>query len=168
MKQDILRLRKEGKTYTEIQNSLGCSRGTISYHCGKGQKEKTKARTIKNRRNTKSKILRKIDLFINRNSDNKLSYRKRSEIHVKMLNKVLDNPICYLTGKEINLHESESYNLDHIIPFSKGGENTLSNMGLTSKDANHSKSYLTFNEYINLCKDVLNNNGYKVSKRVMD
>ena len=36
MKEEILRLRQEGKTYTQIQDILGCSKGTISYHCGEG------------------------------------------------------------------------------------------------------------------------------------
>jgi predicted transcriptional regulator len=44
-KENILRLRSEGKTYKEIQNELGCSKGTISYHVGEGQKDKTIGRT---------------------------------------------------------------------------------------------------------------------------
>ena len=44
MKEKILQLRSEGKSYSEIQKELNCSRGTISYHCGKGQKEKTNIR----------------------------------------------------------------------------------------------------------------------------
>jgi DNA-binding CsgD family transcriptional regulator len=32
-KQDIIRLRKQGKSYREIENELGCSKGTIAYHC---------------------------------------------------------------------------------------------------------------------------------------
>lgn len=35
MKEDILKLRKEGKSYNEIKNILGCSKSTISYHCSK-------------------------------------------------------------------------------------------------------------------------------------
>ena len=42
-KDEILRLREEGKTYKEIQDELGCSKGTISYHLGEGQKLKYKA-----------------------------------------------------------------------------------------------------------------------------
>ena len=39
---EILRLRAEGKTYNEIQAELGCSKGTIAYHCGEGQEQKYK------------------------------------------------------------------------------------------------------------------------------
>ena len=42
MKDEILKLRSEGKTYSEIKKELGCSKSTISYYCGKGQKEKAK------------------------------------------------------------------------------------------------------------------------------
>jgi DNA-binding CsgD family transcriptional regulator len=48
-KEQIFSLRKEGKTYSEIQKILGCSKGTISYHLGDGQKEKTKKRMHKSR-----------------------------------------------------------------------------------------------------------------------
>lgn len=33
MKEKILKLRKEGLTYNEIKEKLGCSKSTISYHC---------------------------------------------------------------------------------------------------------------------------------------
>jgi len=42
MKEQILKLREQGKSYREIQQELGCSKGTISYHLGEGQKEKYK------------------------------------------------------------------------------------------------------------------------------
>jgi predicted transcriptional regulator len=35
MKDAILKLRKEGKTYNEIVNDLGCSKSTVSYYCTK-------------------------------------------------------------------------------------------------------------------------------------
>ena len=48
-KENILRLRSEGKSYRQIQAILGCSKGTIAYHLGPGQKDKTKDRTNRNR-----------------------------------------------------------------------------------------------------------------------
>ena len=50
MKEKILELFEQGKSYSEIQSILGCSKGTISYHVGVGQKEKTMTRT-KDKRN---------------------------------------------------------------------------------------------------------------------
>ena len=49
MKEDILKLRAQGKTYNQIKEILGCSKSTISYHCGIGQKQKTEIRNIRNR-----------------------------------------------------------------------------------------------------------------------
>ena len=47
MKNEILKLRAEGKSYKEIKKVLNCSSSTISYHCGDGQKEKTLSRNKK-------------------------------------------------------------------------------------------------------------------------
>lgn len=33
MKEEIIRLRLEGKSYNDIQRELGCSKSTISFHC---------------------------------------------------------------------------------------------------------------------------------------
>lgn len=44
LKQDIIDLRNQGLTYTEIKAKLGCSKGTISYYLGEGVKEKQNRR----------------------------------------------------------------------------------------------------------------------------
>lgn len=49
MKKQILALRAKGKSYREIQKILGCSRSTISYHCGEGQKQKKNDRQNQSR-----------------------------------------------------------------------------------------------------------------------
>ena len=45
----ILALRAKGFSYRKIQQKLNCSKSTISYHLGKGQKEKAKKRLEKQR-----------------------------------------------------------------------------------------------------------------------
>lgn len=47
--EQILDLYEEGKSYSQIVDELGCSKSTVSYHCGKGQKEKTKNRQKQSR-----------------------------------------------------------------------------------------------------------------------
>jgi len=61
MKEKILELRKEGKTYNQIVEILGCSKSTVSYYCGEGQKEKTRKRTDKLRNN--NPIIQKLDNY---------------------------------------------------------------------------------------------------------
>ena len=46
----IIELRNQGKSYNQIKEELGCSKGTIAYHLGDGQKEKTKGRMAKRRK----------------------------------------------------------------------------------------------------------------------
>lgn len=53
---DIKRLREQGKSYREIQDELGCSKGTISYHVGEGQKNKTLQRSQKRRTEMRSVV----------------------------------------------------------------------------------------------------------------
>ena len=50
MKEKIYELRAKGYSYRMIEKELGCSKGTISYHLGAGQKEKTNANTRRNRK----------------------------------------------------------------------------------------------------------------------
>ena len=50
MKEKILKLRKKGKSYSEISKTLNCSKATINYHCAEGAKEKFLAYRRKNRK----------------------------------------------------------------------------------------------------------------------
>lgn len=59
LRDSIVEMREEGKTYTEIKNELGCSLGTISYYCGIGQREKTKKRG-RDRRTQKVRYTQKL------------------------------------------------------------------------------------------------------------
>lgn len=49
LKDEILKLYAEGKSYNQIVDILGCSKSNVSYHCGKGQKEKTQNRQKQSR-----------------------------------------------------------------------------------------------------------------------
>ncbi len=54
LKLAILDLRGKFFSYKRIQKELGCSKGTIAYHLGKGQKEKNRLRNVKRRNKIKS------------------------------------------------------------------------------------------------------------------
>jgi len=169
MKNEILRLRAEGKTYNEIKKALGCSKGTIAYHCGKGQIQKTNTR----RKNLieKNPLYKKVDSFrtpfkkcirnrvehFHRSSDKNFSYHD-------IIEKYGYETKCYLTGDDVNFRDALSFALDHIIPRSRGGTNSLDNCGVTTPAANQAKHSLLLPEFLELCEKVLKNFGYKVEK----
>lgn len=176
---DILRLRSEGKTYNEIQKELGCSKGTISYHLGHGQKQKTEDR----RKNlTDSKLRKKVSYWKNRVAGEATQRQVSPRTHNrKMLQKVrefqkerrggtaptldwtyddlreiiADYQCCYLTGREIDVNDCDTFHLDHIEPRSRGGDNSIENLGLATPEANYAKGYLPLEDFIELCLDVV-------------
>ena len=191
MKEQILKLKSEGKSYKEIQELLGCSKGTISYHCGIGQKEKTKNRRDKRRENI---IKAKTDTFKYTKKQNNVTPKKETRISKDVVESVRkfnkrdtlkkggvdkelkptftwedvvekfgEKTICYLSGVEIDLFVN-NYNFDHIIPSSKGGLNTLENLGIAHEIVNYMKGDLTPDELISWCIKILKHNNYEVTK----
>jgi DNA-binding MarR family transcriptional regulator len=59
LKEQIIELRNRGYTYKEIKKTLGCSIGTVSYHLGVGQKEKT----ISKKRDKRNQIRKYIQQY---------------------------------------------------------------------------------------------------------
>jgi DNA-binding CsgD family transcriptional regulator len=168
-REDILSLRKQGLSYRKIQQKLGCSRSTISYHCGKSQSERKRVSNQK-----KNPLCRKVGSFKARctatswkHFRSKIKCFKRragDRWRVKVdspydcadvIEKLGKKPRCYLTGELINLEEPMSYSLDHINPVSKGGTNELNNLQITCASANSAKSNLTLDEFYKLCERVL-------------
>lgn len=180
LKYKIVELRAKGYSYNEISEKLNCSKSTISYYCGKDQKSKKNNRQRKRR--SCSVIRNKIEGFCYRSSSlqalydenrplekilnikirffsmNRKTKKTKQLFNVKdLLKKIGDNPTCYLTGRKINLDDGRSYHLDHIIPISKGGDNSLNNCGIACKEANQAKHNLSMIEFIQLCEEVVNN-----------
>ena len=166
MRDKIIQMRETGASYRDIQKELGCSIGTVSYYCGTGQKEKAINRLRKNKRSLNGILKRKKDNFSFSNGNRKrIGKRESLSFSSKEFkDKLVSNPTCYLTGRKIDLLQPKTYQCDHIIPVSKGGTNDLDNLGLACKDANQSKTDLTHDEYIRICKEVLIHHGYSVIK----
>jgi IS30 family transposase len=61
LEQRILELRKQGQSYRSIASVLGCSKSTICYHIGDGQKQKNLVRKQMSR--TVHPFVRKFDCF---------------------------------------------------------------------------------------------------------
>ena len=187
----IHELRKQGKSYNEIVKELGCNLGTVCYYINPNRKQKV----LSNGKNIrKNPLIQKISSFLrlskqeNKRKDSGDFYNNKINLILKnkiqfycnrrclmnhkqnfgikdVLSKIGKNPTCYLTGLPIDLTKSNTYNFDHIIPASRGGVNSLDNLGICTKKANMSKTDMTPDEFINLCKMVLEHNGYDVNKK---
>lgn len=72
---------------------------------------------------------------------------------------------CYLTGEIIDLSKPETYQLDHKIPWCKGGNATLDNLGICTPIANQAKNAMTPDELIEFCKKVLTHHGYEINEK---
>jgi 5-methylcytosine-specific restriction endonuclease McrA len=61
------------------------------------------------------------------------------------------NGLCGLTGRKL---EFDDMQLDHKMPRSRGGDNSIENLRWVCKDANQAKHGLTDEEFVVLCSQV--------------
>lgn len=71
---------------------------------------------------------------------------------------------CALTGRPLKFNEPQTYEYDHIMPHSRGGDNSLSNLQILCPEANQAKGMMTDEEFKDLCKEVIIHAGYKIYK----
>jgi CRISPR/Cas system Type II protein with McrA/HNH and RuvC-like nuclease domain len=90
----------------------------------------------------------KLQSFFKKYSDNKTP---NEELIKEFIQRYGVYPRCELTGKLINLNLSNSYELDHIIPISKGGESTFENMQIVLSSVNRMKAHYDLDEFITIC-----------------
>lgn len=178
LKEQIIKLRFEGKNYNQIKELLGCSKSTIGYHLDPEQKRRSRERhrKFKSRqhplyskinhfndiklhnkktRNYKSTAMQRLYWKLKRFNDGKVVNMITIE---QALEKFGDSPTCYISGTPIDLTKTQTYELDHIVPRSRGGSNSIDNMGLVTKDINQAKRAMTDKEFIALCKMVAEHN----------
>ena len=165
LKEQILTLRKKGLAYDEIAKKIPCSKGTVSYHCGKGVKEKTLLYQqdrrdgepiIKKMGNFRGKTYGRLRDFQRRDSIKGLKNRMENNFTIDELREHIgDNPTCYLTGRPIDLSDTKSFAFDHYVPASRGGKNELSNLRICCSAANYAKNDMLYEEFIQLCKEVI-------------
>lgn len=187
----IFELREQGVSRKKIAKILSCSTGSITYHLS-GEKGREKGRLrinkyrimhpfkiklrkfkdriyknkiISSKSSIKKSIYAKIRTFHKINHKEYISMENANFTVDEVIKKYNDNPRCYLTGESININKPSSYAFDHIVPRSRGGTNTLDNLGICTKKANASKTDMTKDEYIEHCKAVLLHNGFDIIKR---
>lgn len=186
IKNKILQLRAEGRSYSEICRELNCNKAAVSYHCGRGQKEKTLQRN-KNIRSKAHPFYKKLDNFKHTKNSKYKTFKTDSTVKHLIIKKIIDfhkgtnmenaftvndiinkfgeNPVCYLTGQPININNPRSYHFDHKVPRSRGGSNTIDNLGICTKTANQAKTDMTHDEFIEFCKSVLSHHEYNINKK---
>lgn len=59
---------------------------------------------------------------------------------------------CALTGRPLT---PGSASLDHIVPVRDGGEHTIENVQVLHKDINRAKSTLAYEQFVQLCREVV-------------
>ena len=181
--QKILELHNQGKTKKEIASILNCNIATVFYNVDPNYKinEKLRYKTnpiyrkiiqfcrIKTFQKPKSYKTTNIRSFIywkirtfctTKKGDKNVSHNFTPE---DVIGKFGTNPKCYLTGQEIDISKPRTYEFDHIIPKSRGGQNTLDNLGICTKESNRAKQTMTPDELFNLCKIILEHQGYKIT-----
>ena len=186
-----MQLRSDGLTYEQIAERLGCSKSTVCYHCGQEQRVKTSARTKRRRESnpglqaverffqrkstslgrrikdkpSKKDVREKVRAFQRRQGSKLVSCKHMSATftYYEMLAAYPDNARCYLTGRPVDLMNSSTYSLDHVVPATRGGTNDLSNMGIACPQANWAKSDMMVKEFVALCRDVVTHFGLKVT-----
>lgn len=177
---DLIDYYNQCKSYQQTCEKFKCAKSTVYYHVSVNGKSQNVERNRRFRSNTEPLKI-KFEKFINRtytekenkiqNSIKRAIYDKISDFQRKgftmsnnkftyedLINKIGTNPKCYLTGETIDLSNPKTYQLDHIIPISKGGTNTLDNLGICTREANIAKHNMTPEQFIELCKKVVANN----------
>lgn len=60
-------------------------------------------------------------------------------------------PKCHLTGLPVNYADAATYQLDHIVPISLGGQSNLDNLELCHPMANQMKNGYSLDEFVRFC-----------------
>ena len=188
LKNSIIALHKSGLNQTQIANQLDCTRATVQYYTVKGAKERSFKNALKSRRSQhpflskikqfcrKNRIFKKLynsitnrylyfklRNFLNPSKNKEFSMTTTKITLEQVIDKIGPNPTCYLTGDKIDITNTRSYNFDHVIPTSRGGENVLDNLQICTEQVNSAKGNNTNEEFIELCKKVLVYQGYKIT-----
>lgn len=78
--------------------------------------------------------------------------------YLDIINKFGQQPFCSLTGKPVFYSDPNSYQLDHIIPLSKGGSSDLSNLQIVCPIVNKMKNDIELNVFIETCELIVSRN----------
>jgi len=80
--------------------------------------------------------------------------KSESSVTAKRLLELLNqqNFTCPVSGRTLT---PETASLDHIVPLSRGGEHSISNVWIVDQQINHAKGTLLLEEFIALCRCIV-------------
>lgn len=134
MRKEILRLHRSGYSIKNIAKKLKCPISAVKYYLVPHNKAHP--------------YTKKIWDFC-RTNKNKIISTKQIKDYLG------EKPVCYLTGKKINIYLPSTYSFDHIIPLAAGGSNKLGNLGVCSMNANKAKADMLHKDFIKMCKIIV-------------
>lgn len=152
MDERILELSRQGLSIREISERVGLSKTSV--HERISGYSKSKVGVIKTK-------LKKFETGYKSNKVDRTVPLDRE----KAMKKILSTRDCYLSGRPIDITNRKQWSLDHKNPKSRGGTNSINNMGVSSSIVNRSKQDMNVQEFIEMCVDVARHNGYIVYKK---
>jgi len=170
MKNEILELRNNGKSYNEISKILGCSKSTISFHCKKN--ENNKKITLTNKQKKDINQIKNFDIIdfgsvvdIDKIKD-VIFYRKNRNNYDEIVDKTglsLDKIIKICKFNNIN-HQSDSQspNKNEILEMNKYYLE-IKNLKKVAKKFNY--SYHTVRKYIDPIGKYSNTEEYNTKRK---
>jgi 5-methylcytosine-specific restriction endonuclease McrA len=153
--EQINSLKKEGWSYCQIAEKLNLPETSVRYHYDPNYKKSAIKRSRAYR--VKEPLQPKINQFFTENPEDR-------DFTLDDVKKKFFEQKCYLTGSHINFDNIAGYAFDHIVPKYQGGKSNLANMGLLRRDINQAKADKTPEQFISICIEVLEHNGYKVTR----
>ena len=167
-KAEIKKLHKAGLGYKRISQVLNVPYHIARFHSDPMAGEKWGRRSRKWKKNNPIALkihttLRSRVKSFKRAGKDKDDRVTNSDINSRdIVAKLKQNPHCYLTGLPIDLADTRSYQIDHIVPVSRGGTNDEGNIGLASKWANQAKGDMLVDEFVKKCIAVIVIQGFSV------
>ena len=188
LNKQIIALRKKGLSFNQIAKQLKCAKSTVSYALRKKtrdiakQKENDKplyerrlSKKVFTFKNPRPPIKNKPAWYLNQSprqisksiSTKASTFQRTMTFNYKDVHeKYGDHFPCALTGRPLEFNEPQTYEYDHILPTSRGGDNSIDNLQLLCPEANKAKGMMTDDEFKDLCREVIIHAGYKIYKPI--
>ena len=129
LKSEAYELRANGYSYRQINKKLGIAKSTLNDWFSPDGRQKT----LKRNASLTARFRRKVS---------RAGFNIKGVSTNDLVDQLKNRNFCYLCGNDIDLFK-DRYDLDHIQPKSKGGNNQLRNLHPSCSDCNYLKGNLS-------------------------